>query len=291
MNAKIQSKLAEQEGQRQSFSKLPIERRHVKFSYKDIDKFDFYNNNAVISAYWAGLSATFPRGEAEFINSVKLFEDQITDPKLKAEVADFAAQEAHHSLQHKLVNKQFTSLGYRIEHIESEIDKKIAERVASWSNEKRLMRTVCAEHVTAVMAHHILEYPDVFNPSPESLKNLLQWHAIEEIEHKSVAFDVYMHCVGDIGKLKRHYIWFTFFEFPMSVYAITKYLIRKLGHTSSRQERKEMRQFLFGKEGSIRSMWSLYTQFLKKGFHPWSHDDSALATQYKLELEPYFRTS
>jgi len=66
----------------QSRSKLVIEARRVKFDFHDIETPFFYNGNAFISALWVALSSTFPVGEAEFIRSVRLFENKISDPKL-----------------------------------------------------------------------------------------------------------------------------------------------------------------------------------------------------------------
>ena len=284
MNANVQTQLANS----QSHSRLPIERRRVKLDFSDITDPSFHAGNRVISAYWVGLSATFPKGEAEFINSVRAFEDQITDPKLKAEVADFAAQEAHHSLQHKLINKHFDSLGYDTGKIEAFIDEEIESRVSKWSNEKRLARTVAAEHITATFAHFALTQTEQIDEMPESLAKLFQWHAIEEIEHKSVAFDVYTHCVGDMAKLKRHYAAFVFVEFPFNVYMITRFLLKEMGHKATWQERKGMIRYLFGKNGMVRSVWSHYIQFMKKDFHPWKIDDAELVEEWKTELSPMF---
>ena len=285
MNAKADLAIA------QSYSKLPIEPRHVRFDYKDINTSSFYPDNAVISAYWVGLSATFPVGEAEFIRSVKNYENQITDPKLKEEVRDFAAQEAHHSLQHKKLNKQFDICGYSTKKVEGLMDEKLKQRASKWSNEKRLMRTVAAEHFTAVMAHYALSHPESLGSVPASFRNLMLWHAIEEVEHKSVAFDVYVHCVGDMGKLRRHYAHFAFIEFPLNMYLITRFLLKELGHKATWQERKGLFKYLFGKSGMISSIKHLYMMFFNKDFHPWKHDDSALVAKWKDELSPYFITT
>ena len=282
MNAKTELEIS------QSFSKLPIEPRRVKFDFSDIDSPCFHSGNTILSAYWVGLSATFPKGEAEFIRSVKLFENQIQDEKLKREVQEFSAQEAHHSLQHKLVNAQFDRCGYNTKKIEDLVEKKIFERLEGWAPEKRLMRTVAAEHFTAVLAHYALVEPQSLANVPASLRNLLQWHSIEEIEHKSVAFDVYQHCVGDMGKLRRHYAHFAFIEFPMNMILITRFLLKEMGHKSTWAERKGMFKFLFGKGGMVSSVKSLYFMFLKKGFHPWQHDDSELVGEWKVKLESNF---
>ena len=143
----------------ESRSKLEIVPRRVKFEFSDLDGPIYYAGNSCISAMWVALSASFPAGEGEFIKSVKLFEDQIQDPKLKEEVRDFAHQEAHHSLQHRQINKAFDDFGYSTAKINEFFKQKLKDREQQWSPEKRLARTVAAEHVTAVMAHHALLTP------------------------------------------------------------------------------------------------------------------------------------
>ncbi|MEM7360767.1 MAG: metal-dependent hydrolase [Pseudomonadota bacterium] len=282
MNAKAELNIAH------SLSKLPIERRRVKFEFADVDRADFHGNNTVISAYWVGLSATFPLGEAEFIRSVRLYEDQITDDKLAAEVKDFAAQEAHHALQHRKINKQFDACGYSTSKVEKLMEAKIKERIEKWSDKKRLMHTVSAEHFTAVMAHFALSHPESLDHMPESLRKLFLWHAIEEVEHKSVAFDVYKHCVGDMWRLRRHYAYFAFIEFPMNMYLITRFLLKEMGYKATWNERRGMWRYLFGKGGTVSTVKNLYMMFFRKDFHPWQHDDSELVAKWKEELAPHF---
>ncbi len=271
-----------------SRSKLEIVPRRVKFDYSDFDNLFYYAGNSCISSMWVTLSATFPAGEGEFIKSVKLFENQIRDPKLKAEVRDFATQEAHHSLQHRQINKMFEDLGYQVAKLNVSFKDELAKREQKWSPEKRLAQTVCAEHVTAVMAHHALTHPEHMANFPESFRNLFLWHAIEEIEHKSVAFDVYMECVGDIKLLHKQYKNFTRFEFPFSIWMGSRFLLKELGHKVTWKERKELWSSLYGKGGLISDMRSLYKQFLRKNFHPWDHDDSALVEEWKEKLAPHF---
>jgi len=272
----------------QSRSKLEIQPRRVRFDYDDIDNPAFFGDNIVSSAFYVALSLTFPAGEAEFIRSVKNFDKQITDPKLKSDVKDFAAQEAHHGLQHRKLNQKFADLGYPASQVENLIDEKLAERSVHWSPAKRLRRTVAAEHFTATMAHQALTHPESLDPAPKVFKDLMLWHAIEEIEHKSVTLDVYQHCVGDMRALRWHYLHFACVEFPLQFWLITRFLLKQGGFEVSWRDRWDFLKQLFGKGGVYSSVFTLYLSFLKPSFHPWKHDDSGLVGKWKDKLAPYF---
>lgn len=272
----------------QSKSKLAIQPRRVRFNYDDIDDAAFFGDNIVSSAFYVALSLTFPAGEAEFIRSVMNFDKQIADPKLKEDVRDFAAQEAHHGLQHRKLNQKFAEIGYATSEVESLIDEKLAERSIHWSPAKRLRRTVAAEHFTATMAHQALSNPASLNPAPAVFKDLMLWHAIEEIEHKSVTFDVYQHCVGDMRALRWHYLHFACIEFPLQFWLITRFLLKRGGFKVTWRDRRKFLKQLFGKGGIYSSVFGLYLAFLSPSFHPWKHDDSGLVGKWKERLAHYF---
>ncbi|MBX2848223.1 MAG: metal-dependent hydrolase [Acidiferrobacterales bacterium] len=272
-----------------SKSKIEIQPRRVGFEFSDVSSPFFYQDNSCISAFWVGMSASFPLGEAEFIKSTRLFEEQINDEKLLEDVRDFAQQEAHHALQHRRLNKLFDDLGYDIGKLEHFFNKELKRREKNWSAERRLAQTVVVEHITAVMAHYALTQHEQMQPFPPSIRALFQWHAIEEIEHKSVAFDVYQHCVGDRRLLMRTYYRFIFFEFPLNLYLSTRALIKQTGHKVTWRERKVLWRYLFGDGGLVSSIKSLYWMFRNPDFHPWDHDDSDLVEDWKERLSPHFK--
>lgn len=287
--ASSQTALSQTTALSKSKSKLAIHPRRVAFNFDDMAEPFFYQANPLISAMWVTMSASFPAGEAEFIHSVKLFESQISDPKLVDEVRNFAAQEAHHSLQHRQVNLMLEQLGYRTEKIDQVYKDRMAKRADNWSPERRLARTVVAEHVTAVMAHFALTQEQSMRHFPESLRHLFQWHAIEEIEHKSVAFDVYQHCVNDQRLLRREFRKFSYLEFPFNVSISTRFLLKQMGRKATWQDRKGLWRYLFWQDGLVSLVKPLYMSFLNKGFHPWDLDDSELVEQWKVTLTAHFR--
>ncbi|UCH29738.1 MAG: metal-dependent hydrolase, partial [Myxococcales bacterium] len=156
-----------------------------------------------------------------------------------------------------------------------------------WAEERsdadRLAATVVMEHITAVMAHHALTRPEEFDPLPDSVRELLFWHAIEEIEHKSVAFDVYEECVGDRNRL-RHQLLLHMVLFPMGIRDFQRMLLRELGHKATWKERAEMARYLLGPKGLVARVLPRYLALLKPGFHPWDLDDSHLVAEWKDRL-------
>jgi predicted metal-dependent hydrolase len=97
-----------------------------------------------------------------------------------------------------------------------------------------------------------------------------------------------MQCVGDVKMLHQQYKIFTRFEFPFNVWMSSRFLLKQLGHKPTWKERKGLWNSLYADGGLISDMKPLYKQFLAKDFHPWDHDDSALVTQWKETLSPYF---
>ncbi len=261
----------------------PITPRKADLDYTDAESVFMWGENSVMSSMAVAFSAMFPPGEAEFIKSVRLFASRLSDDELREQVRLFAVQEGHHSLQHRLANEALDDLGYPA----TELSEQIAEEVKQWQNEasdeERLALTVVLEHVTAVMAHFALTRPETFSGLPQSVQTLVFWHAIEEIEHKSVAFDVYAECVGDRAMLRKTLVQ-QLVLFPYAVAAAQLLIHRQLRHVPRLDDLRNAAKFLFGRNGMIVGVLPHYFSFLKSDFHPWDIDDSALVNEWKERL-------
>lgn len=267
-----------------SKSNIPIVPRRPKWDFADLKQRFFFGGNGLKSAFVVALSGSFPPGEKEFIQSVRLFMDQVRDPKLIEDVKDFTAQEGQHSLQHTLLNEAFDRLGYLATHVSEQFEDIEQEWAERRSDADRLAATVVMEHITAVMAHFALTRPEEFDPLPDSVRELLLWHSIEEIEHKSVAFDVYQECVGDRNRLRRQLLLHMIL-FPLGIRDFQRMLLRELGHAPTWKERAEMARYLLGPRGLVVSVLPRYLALLKPGFHPWDIDDSHLVEEWKDRLQ------
>lgn len=138
------------------------------------------------------LQLLFPAGEQFFIRSVKHYEKQIDDPELRARIRGFYGQEGRHGHEHERFFKVLEEQGYELESFlewyEDLAFGKLEKRV---SPAMRLAITAALEHFTAAMGRNALT-SDFLDEAHPIIGDLMRWHAAEEIEHKSVAFDVFM---------------------------------------------------------------------------------------------------
>ncbi|HEX8580056.1 MAG TPA: metal-dependent hydrolase, partial [Allosphingosinicella sp.] len=139
------------------------------------------------TALYNALSATFPKGEAFFVESVRAFRTG-ADPKLAAEIKAFTTQEVMHSREHVAFNKRAVDAGYDLSRLDEKVDERL-ELVRAKHPIVSLAVTMALEHFTAILAHELLADPRHLEGADAETAAMWRWHAIEEIEHKGVAYD------------------------------------------------------------------------------------------------------
>jgi predicted metal-dependent hydrolase len=182
-----------------------VRARRIRFSYPTGSlQRHFVGGDLVMSHVVAHLSARFPEGEDFFVRSVRRFADQITDPELTSRVQGFIGQEVTHGREHRALNERLQQMGYPTGWVDrmTHRDFKRFERLMSPLT--CLAVTAAFEHYTAVLAEMLLseERAQAILGSTE-VRSMLLWHAIEESEHRSVAFDVYR----SVGGSETRRIW------------------------------------------------------------------------------------
>ena len=266
--------------------KLKIKPRHMSFPFNEVKEKFFFGGNSLLTVFAGALSSTFPPGESEFIESVRNYRDQVTDETLKQQIKGFIGQEGHHSHQHKQANIALTELGIdavRLEkHLERDLKKYTARKYVT--PKFRLAMTVGMEHLTAIMAEHVLTTPESLDPLNETVQELLYWHAVEEIEHKAVAFDVFMLCEND-QKYLRRVLRLVSFLFTVRIACYMVALLFWARKMPSWKEIKGFGSFMFNKKtGLIPGIRSNYKDYFKEGFHPWDHANQALVDMWKEKM-------
>jgi hypothetical protein len=146
--------------------------------------------NIVATALGNGVNMLFPAGERFFVRSVRRFLPQVP-AELRERAQGFFGQEGRHAQAHERINELLTQQGFEVAgflRLYERFCYGFVEKLAP--EEVRLAATAACEHFTAIMADNFLRQPEFTESLHPLMRKLLCWHAAEEIEHKSVAFDV-----------------------------------------------------------------------------------------------------
>lgn len=230
------------------------------------------------TAVYNALSATFPKGEAFFVQSVKGFRDS-APPELAAEIQLFVMQEVMHSREHVAFNRRAHEAGYDLTALERRVEARL--RVArSLPPVARLAVTMGLEHYTAMFAHEMLKNPVHLKGVDQETAALWRWHCLEEIEHKGVSYDAWLHATKDWPRFKRwsmkaRVMVLVTQDFLMDRTDGALALLRQDGVTGAKAGWR-LFWFTFGWPGMMRRIIGAWVSYFLPGFHPWNRDDRRL---------------
>ncbi|MUL48702.1 metal-dependent hydrolase [Mycobacterium sp. CBMA293] len=265
--------------------------RRMRFQFGDPEplKRHFVEGDIVFSHLVAVLSGSFPPGEESFIRSVRRFSDQITDPVLKKRVAGFIGQESVHGQEHRKLNTQLADMGYPLVRFllfaPTSVRQKVVLRMEKMIPAKvHLAMTAAAEHYTAVLGARVLSSDEIQAiPGDPEVWHLLNWHAMEELEHKSVAFDVYR-SVGGSERTRIAVMWFMYFlTIPVVTAAVALSIL--LDPTAWPRPITVLRQTYGVFRGPlVRGILGEIHEYLRPGFHPDDVPTDELLERWQREL-------
>jgi len=235
---------------------------------------------APVPRHWAGdplltrisdaLSLLFPLGEAFFIESVQHYRPQIEDEVLREQVRGFAYQEGQHSKVHAAYNRMLADQGLELGWVERSLARRLAIGRRIFAPITRLALTATAEHLTATMAEGLLvSMHDHFDRADPRMRALYYWHAVEEVEHKAVTWDVYERVA--CGSWLRRVIaqlWTTQMV-VLNVGIVVAYMLYKDGLLFDLGMWRRGLVTLWGRHGFFTRMVRPFLRGLRPGFHPW----------------------
>jgi uncharacterized protein len=248
---------------------LLIKPRNEQFALGAVLASEWHSNDPFKTAYFNALSILFPIGEKFFIDSVREHIGFVKDAKLLAEVRGFIGQEAVHMREHQQYNEALCAArGLDLADFEDSLRARIAMANKELPPLGRLAITVAYEHFTAVLADAFLKTPEIFAGAHPEMTRLWRWHAIEETEHKSVAYDVYLAAGGTQKGLRKAMVYVTQ-EFVRKIIFNMRLLLRAAPGNQVRLWVTGLRWIY----SMWRPLWANYRDFYRDGFHPWQHDN------------------
>ncbi len=258
-----------------------IRPRRMQFDTEHMSMKQFaVRDNSLISTFFYSLSGMFPDGERFFIHTVRNYQKSIQDEQLVAQIRGFIGQEAHHGRCHEDLNDEIEKLGIPMSMVSNNMASRVEMLKRRFNPARQLALTVAMEHFTASLAEFVLENPDVLEHSPETFRQMMLWHSVEEIEHKSVAFDVFRSQVNNESMRRRVMVIAMISLFSRIAYFQIRMLM-KTKHLPNWREWKEASQFFWGKKGILRANAHGVKKFFKRGFHPSDIDQSALIDNWE----------
>lgn len=246
------------------------------------------NGDPVATAFYNALSATFPKGEAYFVESVRAFRDG-APPRLAAEIKAFTTQEVMHSREHVQFNRRALEAGYDLSPLERRVEERLAVTRAR-PPVVNLAATMCLEHFTAILAHQLLKDPRHLAGADSECAALWRWHSIEEIEHKGVAYDTWLHATRDWSRRKRWKVKAKVMLFVTRNFIVDRTggvieLLRQDGITGPKAWARVLWHG-WVRPGMLRKIFAAWLAFFLPGFHPWNHDDRSLIARAEASAAP-----
>jgi uncharacterized protein len=263
---------------------VPTRRISFDESLRALPKHFARDGDLISSHVVASLSAVFPDGEDFFVRSVRHYRSQITDPDLKRQVAGFIGQEAIHGREHRALNERLAALGYPTKRFERLTRAGLGVRERVLPPVSNLAATAALEHFTATLAELLLSDGEVRellgNPQ---VRDLFLWHALEEAEHKAVAFDVYK----AVGGSERMRVWTmnaicVGFVVGMTVQVLVSLALDRATYrpgTLRRSWRRFRRSLVMRRE-----VWDQLRDYNRPDFHPDDRDTGHLVERWRTEL-------
>jgi predicted metal-dependent hydrolase len=260
-----------------------IHPRNLRFEFEPSRVADWHPAGTHVSHFYNALSLLLPAGEAFFVDSARHFEVSIASPALREAVRGFLAQETLHGREHQRYNDALAAAGYPAAYL-----AKRAANLCRWlgrhlSAKARLAVTVAVEHETAMLSGVTVTEPRILDGCAPAFAGIWWWHTIEEIEHKSVAFDLYREVVaGRRTAYPRRAVAMlaVWLAFATGAFAFTAVLIARDRRLTDLRGWRALFRFLFVSPRALRGQLRGVLDFLRPSFHPSQRDDHAQAAAW-----------
>jgi hypothetical protein len=245
---------------------------------------DWFANDTYSTTFLGALSLLFPEGEQFFVQSVKQLRHAVRSPELERQVAGFIGQEAMHGKEHRAFNELLAAHGHaEAPVIEARLRGFLRGVRRRFSPKSQLAITCALEHFTAMLAEQVLRDPRMRDDLDPRVQPLWIWHALEEVEHKAVAFDVYRAANG--GYARRTVMMLLTTIVFVVVHAMVHARLmarRRILHKPWRWARGMTRMWIW--PAFFVRLVPAYLAYYRPGFHPGDRDARALVDHWRHQL-------
>lgn len=238
------------------------------------------------------LHLLLPAGERWFVHVYKQVLPLIRDEQLRADVIGFIGQEAMHSQAHDEVLPHLRELGLDPTPYTAQVDwffeKLLGDRTLppgkarKWWLLERVAIIAAIEHYTAFLGNWVLNAEELDRRGADpTMLDLLRWHGAEEVEHRSVAFDLFMHVDGSYRRRAR--TWATAFAALMFLWQRGSRFFMANDPTLVDAHVSFKDFYVAGKRGTLPAtgdMLRSIPRYLSRAYHPSQEGSTEQAVAY-----------
>ncbi|MAA73331.1 MAG: metal-dependent hydrolase [Salinisphaeraceae bacterium] len=255
-----------------------VEHRDLHFELSpDTVPRHWLGNNPWLTHWLNGILAPVPEGERWVMHSARAQLDKLDDPSVRKAAIGFIRQERTHAREHDVMNDIVIGHGIPLDEAE-----KLFVRIRSlmekhMSDDMQSAMGAAFEHFTAIISSIMLRHPEIFDDTPPELAAMLYWHFVEETEHKSVSFDVFVDSVG--GGARGYVMRISAMALATAIFVPMLhgnwlYFLWKDKQLLRPVKAAQAAWTLLVKPGLARKPFiSEYLPFYKPSFHPWDEDN------------------
>ena len=271
-----------EETRSRSSAPRPIPIRRPGFHFAGMPRY-WFGGDPFLTHLMHALSLTFPGGERFFMDAVRHYETRVHSAELRHEIASFLGQESLHARAHADFNAWIRSAGFDTRSVEENIVRGLA-RARERPHRVQLAMTCALEHFTAMIAEVLLDSPDMQALMHPEARRLFVWHALEETEHKAVAFDTYL-AIGGSYRTRVLTMLMTTVYFIVGIAMAQERLLRGDAGARGAVRLKGLVK-LWVRPGWFRRLVPAYLDYFRPTFHPWDRAPRSAMEPYLRELQP-----
>ncbi len=260
---------------------IAITPRRPEFDFSGVGK--YWLRDPFTSHFMNALSIVVPHSERTVIDIVRKYADQISDPKLMRDMDALIRQEGRHAFMHLRCNDLLKKCGYPAIRLFERFQKffvSILRRISPTVWELAIPASF--EHFTsAISRDFIVNHKFWAGDRSNAVIDFTNWHALEELEHQAVCFDVFAALEKRtwLMTLSLLFVWMP--ATLVSVYGIQLYFLLKDGILLKGKNWGPYLAFIFK---SLPMLTRGAFKYVHKSYRPWSRKDIQIYREQKINI-------